>query len=288
MTEPIAYDVERFKELNRQEWTDRSVVDGWRKWHQPYSEWAQPVTEKMASEGEIAPGMKILDLASGSGEPAITFARIVGADGHVTATDFGADMLSLAKAHAREAEVENITFQEVDAHLLPFEDESFDRVTCRHGVMYFGDHVQALREARRVLKPGGRVVLTANGPFEQPLWEYTLFVFMKHVEMPPPNPDAPDTFRFSPKGVMRDALESAGFRDVHEEHLAPEMFWPRPPGEVWDWFVDIAAPFKPLIDQLGDEKRDDVFEEIRNALARFSTEGGANVPFHYVFGMGTK
>jgi len=288
MPDPMTYDVERFKELNREEWTDPAVIDGWRKWHKPFSQWFRPVTEKMVRDGEIGSGMRILDLASGSGEPAITFAQMVGPEGHVTATDFGAEMLSVAEANASEAAVRNITFRKADAHALPFEDESFDRVTCRHGVMYFGDHVQALCEARRVLKPNGKVVLTANGPFEQPFFEHTLVILMKHVEMPPPDPNAPDGLRFSPEGVMRSALESAGFRDVREEHLDPTFFWPRPPGDVWRWFVDIAAPFKPLLAQLPEEKRKEVFDEIESALARFSTQGGANVPFHYVFGMGTK
>ena len=282
------YDIERFKELNREEWTDASVVDGWRKWHKVFSEWIQPLTEKMVRDGEIGSGMRILDLASGSGEPAITLARLVGPEGHVTATDFGADMLSVAEANASQATAQNMTFRKADAHSLPFEEESFDRVTCRHGVMYFGDHVHALREARRVLKPNGRVVLTANGPFDQPFVEHTIVILMKHVEMPAPDPDAPDTFRLSPDGVMRGALESAGFRDVREEHLESDMFWPRPPGEFWQWFVDIAAPFKPLLERLPQEKRKEVSEEIESGLARFSAEGGAMIPLHYVFGMGTK
>ena len=288
MADLISYNVDRFKKLNSQEWTNPSVVDGWRKWHKTYSEWFTPVTEKMASGSELAAGMKVLDLACGSGEPAISFARTVGPDGHVTASDFGADMLSLAKIHAQEAGVGNMSFQQVDAHSLPFEDESFDRVTCRHGVMYFADYVHALREARRVLTANGKVALTANGPFEQPLNISMLGTLMKHIEMPSRDPDAPNTFSFAPEGAMRNALESAGFRDVHEEHVEVELLWPRPPGELWDWFLAIAAPFKALFAKLPDEKREQVFDEIKTELLKFSTGSGASIPFRYIFGIGTK
>jgi SAM-dependent methyltransferase len=284
----MSYNVERFKELNREEWTDPSVVDGWRKWHKPFSEWLKPITQKMVDDGEIQSGMQVLDLASGSGDPAISFARIVGPTGHVTATDFNPEMLSVAEANAKEAAVENMVFEQADAHSLRFDDESFDRVTCRFGVMYFGDHVQALREMRRVLKPRGRVVLIANGPFEQPFIENTLGVLIKHIDMPPGDPDAPDTFRFSPDGFMHAALQAAGFRDMREEHGAPDLFWPSSPMDLWQWFVDIAAPFKPLLAQLSQEQRKSVFEEIETALGKFSTGDGVKISLHYTFGTAIK
>ena len=115
--------------------------------------------------------MHILDMASGSGEPAITFADLVGPEGHVTATDFGADMLAVAKENANKAGIKNITFQQADALSLPYAEESFDCVTCRQGIMYFGDYVRALQEIRRVLKTNGLVVLTATGMFEQPFFQ---------------------------------------------------------------------------------------------------------------------
>lgn len=284
----MSYNVDRFNALNREEWTKSSVVDGWRKWHEPFSKWLKPITQKMVDDGAIHSGMRVLDLASGSGDPAITFAQIVGPTGQVTATDFNPEMLSVAEANAKAAGANNMIFEHADAHRLRFDDESFDRVTCRFGVMYFGDHVQALREMRRVLKPGGRVVLIANGPFNQPFIENTLGVLMKHVDMPPGNPDAPDPFRFSPEGFMYEALQSAGFLEIREEHGAPELIWPRSPMDLWQWFVDIAAPFKPLLDRLSQQQRQVVFEEIASALGRFSTHDGVAISLYYTFGTATK
>lgn len=287
MTE-TAQNLERFRELNREEWTNSSVVDGWRKWYKPFSEFFRPVTEKMVNDGEIQSGMQILDLASGSGDPAITFSRVVGTGGHVTATDFNPEMLAGAEANAKEAAAENLSFRQADAHELPFENETFDRVTCRLGVMYFGDHVQALREMRRVLKPKGKVVLVATGGFEQPFIDNTLGILMKHVEMPPPEPDAPDPFRFSPNGSLSGALESADFRDIQEEHVALDLSWPGSPAELRKWFVDIAPPVQAILERLPEERRGDIYAEMETSLGRFVADDSVNIPVHFVFGGGSK
>ena len=76
------------------------------------------------------------------------------------ATDLGPGMLGAAEENARTAGVTNISFQQADAHSLPLPDETFDRVTCRFGVMYFAEIGQALREIRRVLRRRG-LLLTA-------------------------------------------------------------------------------------------------------------------------------
>lgn len=284
----MGYDVNRFNELNQKEWTNSSVVDGWRKWHKPFTEWVRPITQKMVNDGGIQAGMRVLDLASGSGDPAITFAKIVGPTGHVTATDFNPEMLAIAEANAKSEGFENMAFKTADAHSLQFEDESFDRVTSRFGVMYFGDHIQALREMRRVLKPGGRVVLIANGPFQQPLIENTLGILMKHIELPPSDPDTPDPFRFAPEGFMRNALKEAGFCEIMEERGIPDMIWPHSPSEFWEWFSDVSAPFKPLLHQLSSQQREAIIGEIVAALDEFSIENGVKLPLYYTFGTGVK
>ena len=207
----MSYNVDRFIELNREEWTDPSVVDGWRRWHQPLTEWLAPITQKMVDEGEIRSGMRVLDLASGSGDPAITLARTVGPAGHVVATDFNPGMLSVAQANAEAAGIENIVFEEADAHALRFDNDSFDRVTSRFGIMYFGDHIQALREMRRVLKPGGRVVLIANGPMQQPFIENTIGVLTAHIEMPSSDPTRRTLFDSLLKGSCMTHSSRRGF-----------------------------------------------------------------------------
>ncbi len=266
MTETANNDVKRFKKLNEEEWTNTTVVNGWRKWHEPCRTFFRPLTEKMIGAGNLQPRMRVLDMASGSGEPAITFAGLVGPEGHVTATDFGADMLATAEENANKVGLKNITFQQADALSLPYADESFDRVTCRQGIMYFGDYVHALQEIRRVLKANSLVVLTTTGSFEQPFFQCLVGTLMKHVKMPPPEPNAPNPFYFGTEGLLTNAFKEAGFNKIHEEHLSPELFWPGSPNNLWQWFLDVAAPFKPLLEQLSANQYDQVYQEICREL----------------------
>ena len=125
----------------------------------------------IVERAHVAPGMTVLDLASGHGEPAFALAAAVGPTGHVTATDQGPALLAIAEERARGEGLTNMTFRVADAHALPFPDGTFDRVTSRLGVMYFVELERAMQEVRRVLKPGGRVTFMAWGPLDQPLFQ---------------------------------------------------------------------------------------------------------------------
>ena len=110
--------------------------------------WLAPLTDMMLAVAGIQPGMQVLDLAGGTGEPALTIAASVGPDGHVTVTDLVPEMLAAAEAKARARGLTTISVRQAAAESLLFPDQQFDRVTCRLGVMHFADPAQALREAR--------------------------------------------------------------------------------------------------------------------------------------------
>src|SRR5271170_276581 len=138
------------------------------KWKAKSAAMGRDVTEALVEYAQPRAGMKILDLASGTGEPAISLASRVGPGGQVTALDLSAELLEIAAERARERKLVNLVVKQADASELPFPDDSFDLVTSRFGVMFFD--TKALREALRVLRPGARACFMAWGPFEQPFW----------------------------------------------------------------------------------------------------------------------
>src|SRR5215203_435706 len=209
---------EQFKERVLQEWTDPNTVAAWSKWHSKIAVASAEAKEALVRAAQVEPGMQVLDIASGSGEPALTLAKLVGPEGHVTATDLGSGMIAVARENAEKASLSSITFLQAGAHALPFSGRRFDRVTCRFGVMLFADLPLALGEIYRVLKPNGRVAFTAWGPLEQnPYLSNTLTPFLKRVEAPPPLPGAPQPFRFAEPGTLAAELQRAGFHEVQEE-----------------------------------------------------------------------
>lgn len=98
----------------------------------------------------------VLDIATGGGHTALALAR---AAGEVTATDLTPEMLTAAEKHIRGAGMSNVRFRIADAQALPFEDASFDIVTCRIAPHHFPRPDAFAREVRRVLRPGGRFLL---------------------------------------------------------------------------------------------------------------------------------
>jgi ubiquinone/menaquinone biosynthesis C-methylase UbiE len=122
------------------------------------------VAAAVVAFARMAPGMTALDLVSGLGELAIPLAWAVGSSGHVTATDPDAGRLAVAAERARGLGLTNLTFRPAKAHELPFPDGAFDRVTAWFGSILGPEVGPVLREGRRVLKPGGRlVVVTSSG-----------------------------------------------------------------------------------------------------------------------------
>jgi len=208
------------------------------------------VTEALVDYARADPGMRVLDLASGTGEPAISLAVRVGAQGHVTALDLSDGLLEIARGRARERGLQNFSTQQADSHALPFGDDIFDLATCRFGVMFFRDVGLALRELLRVLRVGSRACFLAWGPFEQPYWQSTMGVVHRHVGGPLLQPDGPNPFRFAAPGSLADVLRSAGFRDVEEITKTVPWTWPGTPEDVWEQAQAVSVPFRPMLDRV--------------------------------------
>ncbi|MEE2998150.1 MAG: class I SAM-dependent methyltransferase, partial [Pseudomonadota bacterium] len=115
----------------------------------------------------IEPGEQVLDLGSGTGDPAISVAIALGRTGTVTACDLTPEMLTTARRRAVNVGLSNIRYTAADMEKLNFADNVFDCITCRFGLMFIENNAVAAREACRVLKPGGRAGYMVWGPYEE-------------------------------------------------------------------------------------------------------------------------
>ena len=258
------------------------------KWKAKSAAMGRDVTEALVEYARPQPGMKILDLASGTGEPAISLAARVGPSGHVTALDLSPELLEIAADRARQRGFTNLSTQQADAHSLPFPDERYDLATSRFGVMFFRDPARALSEVHRVLKPGARACFLAWGPFEQPYWSSTMGVVVKHVGGPATLPGGPDPFRFAQPGSLSAVLRDAAFEEIHEETKIVPWTWPGTIEQFWEYARAVATPFLALLERVPEEKWPEINREVHAAIGQYVKQNEIRFTATVVLASGTR
>jgi SAM-dependent methyltransferase len=254
---------------NAAPWSSSYRLIAAEKWKAKSAVLGSAVTEAFVEYSRPAAGMSVLDLASGTGEPAITVAQRVGPQGWVTALDQSSDLLEIAAERARTKKLSNFTTHKADAHQLPFADQRFDLATCRFGVMFFSDAHRALTELHRVLKPGARACFAAWGPIEQPYWQTTMKIVHGHVGGDLLPPGGADLFRYSAPGTLSEVLSASGFNDVEECTQNLPWIWPGDAEEVFEYACAVAAPFRPMLERVAAEQWPVIRAEAKSAIERY-------------------
>jgi SAM-dependent methyltransferase len=257
-------EVERQLQETRRNWRGRS--SNWNAWAERLERQQRGLNEPLIAEARIAAGLRVLDLASGTGEPALSIAAAVGPQGQVTATDLVAEMLAGARRRAAEKGLANMSFEVADMQALPFPEASFDRVTCRLGLMYVPEPPRALAEARRVLRPGGRAAfLVWGGHEENDQFQVMDEVLWRELRIEPhEGPFAPT--RFGAPGLLAELFRQAGFVAVAERHLA---FNPRIDPATGFWRAQVALRLGDKLDALSDAKRERLDAAMARAFERY-------------------
>ena len=187
--------------------------------------WKRRTVERAA----VRPGMRILDLAGGTGDLAAAFAPRVGDRGRVTVSDINASMLMVGRDRLLDqGRAGNLDFVQADAELLPFPDESFDRVTIAFGLRNVTRKERALAEMRRVLKAGGRLlVLEFSRPMSPMRPFYDLYSFRMLPLMGRLIAKDADSYRYLAESIrmhpdqetLAGMMRDAGLEQVQYENL---------------------------------------------------------------------
>jgi ubiquinone/menaquinone biosynthesis C-methylase UbiE len=215
----------------------------------------------------VAPGMRVLDIATGTGLSAETALGAVGSAGHVTAADISPEMAGLAQARLGDAPNAFVTVE--DGQALSFPDGSFDAVLCNLGLMFFPDPVRGLSEFRRVLRPGGCAAVSVNTVVERSYNHQINVMIARHV---PSLADAVSrTFALSDRVRLRALFIEVGFADV-ETHTVKHTFVLPSFDAYYGPFERGGASTGQELAALPDEIRDAVREEARRY---FGEKGGS-------------
>jgi ubiquinone/menaquinone biosynthesis C-methylase UbiE len=157
----------------------------------------------------------LLETAAGTGIVTQALARSLPTEIELVATDLNQAMLDFA---ASKPGVGRVDFRQADALALPFEADRFDAVVCQFGAMFFPDRVAGYREARRVLKPGGRFIFSIWGSLAQnPVARCVVDAAARHLPANPPRFLARTPHGHSDQAVIRREVAEAGFTQIEVE-----------------------------------------------------------------------
>ena len=214
-----SFDPTQYKADLRREWG--MSADGWKQHWNIWERAAQHVNERLIDLARIRPGHRVLDVATGLGEPAFTAARRVGPNGSVVATDLSPAMLFLARQEAARLGMHNIEFREMDAEEPDLPAQSFDAALCRWALMFLPHLVVALTRLRELLAPRGRfaAAVWAN-PEKVPFTSVPMGAIRRVLHIAPPPAGTPGTFSLANEEVLQRAFAQAGFTEVAiERHI---------------------------------------------------------------------
>ncbi|HET7283200.1 MAG TPA: class I SAM-dependent methyltransferase [Nitrososphaeraceae archaeon] len=266
-TSSFPFDPNQFKMGQRQSWD--SVAQGWRTWWEPIEKGSQKLSNRLVELAKIKPGQRVLDIATGIGEPAMTAAKLVESSGHVIATDISVQMLAIAKERATYMGVQNIIeFKESDAENIHLPNSSFDAVLCRWGMMLLPNLDAALDKIYGCLVPGGRFAAAVwADPHKVPIISLASQIISKQTQSPAPPPDIPNPFSLADTNNLENSLVKAGFRDVHVETLVVTFEFKS--GEDYSGYcqsVSVAA--RIALSKESEERKREVWKGVAEAAVR--------------------
>lgn len=178
-----------------------------------------PAQEKLLSSINLKPGDHVLDISCGSGLITLPIAKAVTPKGQVTAIDLSEGMIEKARERTAQKNIKNITYQQMDAENLDFEDNTFDAVVCSLGLMYFPYPEKAIQEMFRVAKPQGEVYALVWGARKECGWASIFPIVDKRVK----SDVCPLFFQLGTGNALRDVFESTGFESVSSDRFSIKL-----------------------------------------------------------------
>ena len=280
------FDPVKYKNTTQEQW--QTAAEAWYRWSPTLNQWLGKATDRMLEMAGISEGDRVLDIAAGAGEQSITTAKKVGPSGFVLATDISSNILEYAKQMARKEGVNNIETKVMDGENLELEDEKFDAVISRVGLIYFPNQQKALKEMLRVLKPGGKMAaIVYSTPDKNKFFSLPVSIIRSRANLPAPLPGQPGPFSLGAEGIIEEAFTKAGFKNVRSERVNSPL---RMPGakDCVQFEKESFGALHQMMSGLNENEKESVWNEIHTALKEFETEEGFVGPCEMVVAVGER
>jgi SAM-dependent methyltransferase len=272
-----SFDPRAFKAQQSEQWSN--VAQGWRRRWATFEQGAQPLSDRLMELTRVAPGKRVLDVATGIGEPAMTVARRVGPNGAVVAIDQAPQMLAIARERMEASGAQNVEFVEGDAETVALPLDSFDAVVSRWGLMFFQDPVGALARFRSSLVPGGWLAAAIWGPPERvPLISLPFMALAGDQNQMPSPPPGPNPFALSVPATLEQVTRDAGFAEVRSEQLTVTFTFSSV-DELLGHLRDVSAPIRAIVVTQSPERQAAFWEKLAEGARNFiGADGVVRLP----------
>jgi len=269
-------DPSQFKQGQRESWD--SVATGWQKWWKTIENGAQNLSIHLVELAKIKPGSRVLDIATGIGEPALTAAKRVGNGGHVLATDISPQMLSIARQRATSLGLQEvIEFKEGDAETIDLPSSTFNAVLCRFGLMFLPDLKEGLSNIYRSLVHGGSFAATVwASPDKVPFIVLALNTVMKETNSPQPPPGIPGPFSLCDENILMDSFVNSRFTDINVDRI--NVVFNLDSAEDYTSFIhETAAPIRAMLANETPERREEVLKVVTQSVRKYADNSNGTV-----------
>lgn len=254
-----------FREAQHRNWDSAAV--GWMEWSAFNDRADRHISERLVELAGVRAGSRVLDVAAGYGEPALTAACRAGPEGRVVATDISAEMLAFGRERAAAAGLGNVEFVESDASSLDFPPASFDAAVSRWGIIFEPDAEAAAGRIRGFLEPGARIAIASWGkPDQVPFLSIPMRTTMERLGVPPPPAGTPGPLSRPTPAAVAGLLEGGGFSQVAVEQ-AEVTFEFDSPERFTAYVRAISAPIRAMIEQHAGEAQEEAWDAITQAAA---------------------
>lgn len=266
------FDAAQYKAALRHEWG--VSADGWKRHWDMWARDAQSVNDRLVELAGICPGQRVLDIATGLGEPALTAARRVGPSGLVVATDLSPALLGLAHEEAIRLGLGNVEFREMDAEEPDLTPHAFDAGLCRWGLMFLPNLVRALTKLRGLLVPGGRFAAAVWGPPEKvPFTSVPMSVIRRVLQLSLPPAGTPGTFSLADEQVLERSFSQAGFAGVAIERHTFTLEY-RSIEEFIEERPATSASLRTMLSEASPIQRRTIWQTVSQEMSRYADATG--------------
>jgi ubiquinone/menaquinone biosynthesis C-methylase UbiE len=265
------------------------VASGWEKrWKDVEDQGAQKVSERLVALGSVERGQKILDLACGYGEPAVTAALKFHPSGSVLGIDISRGLLSIAKKRASEYGLTNIKFEQENIEKIELPKSYFDSVLCRWGLMFFRDIESTMKKVYECLVPGGRFAVAVWGPPEKvPMLSIPFQATMRVMTSTEAHyagnrscllshRDGSSPFGLSNGQSLKRIFQIAGFKDARIGSV-PLIIKLNSAKEFAEKTLELSAPLNQMLMKMrSDAERVRTMAKVTRAIAEAATTYAGN------------